>query len=189
MTPPATQQNHPITQPPVQQSCPVNQLLTQQVQPNSLLPTGPIASVGDNRQPANDPQMVRPAARDNNSVNPETTPPAVGPTLQSQVDEIQSLKAQLKCYEKDGTPLANVHQPQTLFTDQDTIDCVKAATAPSKDDGKKFVLPNVVPGFKASSLKVGKPPFLIPHHVLLFGATPWLLISIFALNICLSLGQ
>jgi hypothetical protein len=160
ITPPATQQSHHTTQPPVQQSCPVNQLPTQHVQPNSLPPTGPVAPAGGNRQPANSPQVIRPAAEGNSLVNPETTPPVIVPTLQSQVDEIQSLRARLERYEKDGTPLANSHQPQTLFTDQDTIDHVKAATTPSKDDGKKPVLPNVVPRFKASSLKVGKPLFL-----------------------------
>lgn len=35
---------------------------------------------------------------------------------------------------------------------------MKAATASSKDDGKKLVLPDVIPGFKASSLEVAIPP-------------------------------
>ena len=64
-------------------------------------------------------------------------------------------------YEKDHAPPANYNLLQALFTDQDTIDHMKAASAPSKDDGKKLVLPDVVPGFKASSLEVGKCPF--PH--------------------------
>lgn len=33
-----------------------------------------------------------------------------------------------------------------------------SASAPSKDDGKKLILPHMVPGFKASSLEVGKSP-------------------------------
>lgn len=49
-----------------------------------------------------------------------------------------------------------MHQPQVLFSDQDTIDHVKAIMALLKDDGKKVVLPDVVPRFKASSLEVGK---------------------------------
>lgn len=56
-------------------------------------------------------------------------------------------------------PLANTHQLRVLFMDQETIDHVKAATAPS-DDGKKLILPDVVPGFKASSLDVSKSPIL-----------------------------
>jgi hypothetical protein len=70
-----------------------------------------------------------------------------------------------ECYEKNQVPLANDNLLQALFTDQDTIDRVKAASTLSKDDGKKLVLPDVVPGFKASSLEVGKCPFppYLPH--------------------------
>ncbi|KAF8221382.1 hypothetical protein L208DRAFT_1382283 [Tricholoma matsutake] len=154
----------PTTQPPAQQNCPANQLPTQQNQPNTPLkqydplqippPTRPITPVGGNHQPASSPQVARPAAGGNNSINTNIAPPAAGPIPQSQADEIQSRKAQLKCYEKDGTLLATLHQPQSLFSDQDTINHVKAATTSLKDKGKKLVLPDVVPGFKASSLKV-----------------------------------
>jgi hypothetical protein len=81
--------------------------------------------------------------------------------MQSQANEIQALKARLECYKKNQAPLANDNPLQALFADQDTIDHVKVASTLSKDDGKKLVLPDVVPGFKASSLKVGKCPF--PH--------------------------
>jgi hypothetical protein len=71
-----------------------------------------------------------------------------------------------------------MHQPRVLFSDQETIDRVKAAVAPLKDDGKKLVLPDVVPGFKASSLDVGKSPiFVFVLHVV-YVATPWSLISL-----------
>jgi hypothetical protein len=106
---------------------------------------------------------MRPTAGGIDPVNPETTPPTDGPNPQSQADEIQALKAQLKCYKRNGAPLADVHQLQVLFSDQETIKHIKAATAPSKDDGKKVILPEVVPGFKASSLDVSKSPIL-PFH-------------------------
>ncbi|KAF8226956.1 hypothetical protein L208DRAFT_1379979 [Tricholoma matsutake] len=93
LSPPATQQNQPTTQPPAQQNHSANQLPTQQNQPNSLPPTGPITPAGGNRQPTSGPQAVRPAAGGNDPINPEITPPIVGPTPQSQADEIQALKA------------------------------------------------------------------------------------------------
>jgi hypothetical protein len=178
ITPPATQQNQPAIQPPVQQNRSVIQPPAQQNHPNSLPPTGPVAPAGGEHHPANGPQATRPAAGGINPINPETAPPAVGPNPQSQADEIQALKARLESYEKDGTPLANMHQPRVLFSDQETIDRVKAAVAPLKDDGKKLVLPDVVPGFKASSLDVGKSPiFVFVLHVV-YVATPWSLISL-----------
>jgi hypothetical protein len=172
LTPPATQQGQPIVQPPVQQNRPINQPPAQHINPNGLPPTGSIPPAEGARQPVIVPQSSRPAAGDVNPIGPQTMPPAISPTPLSQADEIQALKTRLERYEKDGTPLANTQQPQVLFSDQDTIDRVKAATAPSKDDGKKLVLPDVVPGFKASSLDVGKFPILsrsIFSHV----ATAW----------------
>jgi len=83
---------------------------------------------------------MRPATGGNDLTNSEPAPPAVGPTPQSQVDEIQSLKAQLECHKKDGIPLANPDQPQVLLSDQDTVDHMKAATTPLKDNGKKLIL-------------------------------------------------
>ena len=82
----------------------------------------------------------------------------------------------LERYEKDGTPLTNTHQPQVLFLDQETIDRVKAAVAMPKDDGKKIILPDVVPGFKASSLEVGKSSILFFVFHIVYVTTPWLLI-------------
>ena len=178
MTPPATQQNQPTSQPPAQQTRPVNQPPAQQNHPDNLPPTGPITPTGGDRQPANGPQVARPVAGGNNLINPETAPPAVGPAPHSQADEIQSLKARLERYEKDGTPLANMHQPQVLFSDQDTIDRMKAITASSKDDGKKLVLPDVVPRFKASSLEVGKSP-TVSCITFMYVATPWSHVAVF----------
>jgi hypothetical protein len=63
-------------------------------------------------------------------------------------------------------PLANMHKPQVLFSDQETIDCIKAATASLKDDGKKFILPDVVLGFKASSLEVSESLSFLKQHML-----------------------
>jgi hypothetical protein len=155
ITPPATQQ----TQPPVQQSRPAIQQPTQNL-PSIPPPAAPITPAGGERHTARGPQATRPAAGGTDPVNSETAPPTAGHNPLSQADEIQALKARLEHYEKDGTPLADMHQPRVLFADQETIDRVKAASAPSKDDGKKFVLPDAVPGFKASSLDVGKSPIL-----------------------------
>jgi hypothetical protein len=159
MTPPATQ-HQPTIQPPAQQNRPAIQPPAQQNRPNNLPPIGPVAPAGGDHHPANPPQDARPTAGGIVPANPETAPPTVGPNPQSQADEIQALKARLERYERNGAPLANMHQPQVLFSDQETIERIKAATAPSKDGGKKVILPEVVPGFKASSLDVGKSPIL-----------------------------
>jgi hypothetical protein len=101
-------------------------------------------------------QATRPTTGGTDPVNPETAPLTISPNPLSQADEIQALKARLECYKKDGIPLATMHELPVLFSDQETINHIKAATVPSKDDGKKLTLPDVVPGFKASSLDISE---------------------------------
>ena len=52
---------------------------------------------------------------------------------------------------------------------------MKAITTLLKEDGKKLVLPDVVPRFKSSSLKVGKSP----RTMFLYVMTPWSHVAIF----------
>lgn len=59
-----------------------------------------------------------------------TIPPATELNPQSQADEIQALKARLERYEKDMVPPANDNPLQALFSDQGTIDRMKAAGSP-----------------------------------------------------------
>jgi len=134
-----------VTQPPAQPNV-----------PNGPPPTGSFAPAGNEPQATQPtPGIINPLVNSPEAHGP--APPATNHTPQSQADKIHALKARLECYEKDGTTSASDHSLQVLFADQDTINCAKAASAPSKEDGKKPILPDVVPGFKASSLEVGKP--------------------------------
>lgn len=145
ISPPVTE-HQPTIQPSPQQNRLAIQQPVQQNHPNNLPATGPITPAGSEHNQANEPQGTEPTA---GGINP-AIPGFAQPTVE----------ARLECYERNGTPLASTNQPQVLFSDQETIDCIKAASAPLKDDGKKVTLPEVVPGFKASSLDVGKSPIL-----------------------------
>lgn len=84
--------------------------------------------------------------------------------------ELAALRAQLATLIGKDKEATTPPAERTLFTSQEAIDHAKTVSATGKDEGKKVILPKVIPGFKASSLEIGKSTlsFLFHLHYIYF---------------------
>ena len=81
--------------------------------------------------------------------------------VQEPANEIATLKAKLATLEPSTMqthPASSALPPnnEVLFADQATIDRARAATVAAREESHRPLLPDPVPGFKASPLDISK---------------------------------